>query len=653
MRIDRHFAAGALLLPVVLIVAALGRSNMPSEAQAPATPPFEVPQSLKTIAVPAPPNLGEFILDKAAAIRLGKALFWDMQVGSDGVVACATCHFQAGADGRLQNQLHPGPSPGDTSFHPGSGPNSTLTVSDFPFHRLQSVDNRNSRVLSDRNDVAGSQGVVAHRFTSLGTGAIDNGELLSEPVFSIGTSALRRATARNAPSVINAVFNHRNFWDGRAQNEFNGVNPFGDRDPRARVFRSSGGLLSQVRIRIPNASLASQAVGPPLNGTEMSWDGRMFRHLGRKLLREANGVIPLGKQLVHPTDSSLGPLANSRLAIDRQGLSISYAQMIRAAFQPKWWNSSRVIRFDPSGNAFINQSPPRGPLPEHTFTQMEANFSLFFGLAIQMYEATLVANDSPFDRFLEGNTNALTQQERQGFLIFFGRGRCFNCHTGPEMTEAAVSHVSVDRIELMPMGTGVNAVYDTGFYNIGVRPTTEDHGLGGNEPTAFGGKPLSHSRMVQLGFLRDPALRRHFDRPGMRTAIDGSFKTPGLRNVELTGPYFHNGGQATLMHVVEFYNRGGDFADENIQDLNPAIQPLRLSLLEKRDLVQFLKALTDPRVRMEKAPFDHPQLFIPNGHQGNQFAVVDDGTGQGKDTFRELPAVGAGGGPAIQPVFPQ
>jgi cytochrome c peroxidase len=59
-----------------------------------ADPP--APPSLKTVAVPEPPNLGEFVRDRTAAIQLGKALFWDMQVGSDGRTACASCHFAAG-----------------------------------------------------------------------------------------------------------------------------------------------------------------------------------------------------------------------------------------------------------------------------------------------------------------------------------------------------------------------------------------------------------------------------------------------------------------------------------------------------------------------------------------------------------------------------
>src|SRR5436853_4235075 len=105
-----------------------------------------VTDSLKTLPVPDPPNFDVFVRDRQALRRLGKALFWDAQVGSDGQ-ACASCHFHAGADNRSRHQLNPGfkdqsgGSGGDAAFGnsalgplslPPFGPDYQLTSEDFP-----------------------------------------------------------------------------------------------------------------------------------------------------------------------------------------------------------------------------------------------------------------------------------------------------------------------------------------------------------------------------------------------------------------------------------------------------------------------------------------------------------------------------------------
>ena len=129
----------------------------------------------------------------------------------------------------------------------------------------------------------------------------------------------------------------------------------------------------------------------------------------------------------------------------------------------------------------------------------------------------------------------------------------------------------------------------------------------------------------------------------MLTGIAGAFKTPILRNVTLTAPYFHNGGQLTLQQVLEFYNRGGDFAIDNLGDLSPNIHPLKLDQGEMDDLVAFLEALTDERVRCERAPFDHPEIILPDGHDGNSSNVINDGSGQATDRADIIEEVGAAG----------
>jgi hypothetical protein len=314
----------------------------------------------------------------------------------------------------------------------------------------------------------------------------------------------------------------------------------------------------------------------------------------------------------------------------------------------EWWDSKQIIKVDANGTRSFKQ--PQGALATDEFTLMDYNFSLFFGLAIQLYESTLISNDSPFDRFMEGNSNALTVQQKQGKALFEGKAGCINCHTGAEFTTASVNHVQDERIDHLTLAKGGEAVYDNGFNNIGVRPTLEDLGVGGNDPF---GHPLSESRLAQQGLFESLLNATPNDTVGADEPIaaDGAFKTPGLRNVELTGPYFHNGGQLTLRQVVDFYNRGGDFAENNIDNLDADIHSLGLTEEEKTSLVAFLVSLTDDRVRYERAPFDRPQMFVTNGHPGDRNAVTDDGTGQATTTVLELPAVGRNGTAVPQPNF--
>ncbi len=466
-------------------------------------------KTLKGVPVPLPPNLGTFVKDRTAAIQLGKALFWDAQTGGTGAQACATCHFQAGADTRTRNTVNPG---ANGVFNSVAGADAFIVPGIFPINT---------------GDVVGSQGLIKMSFNAITGGAVDNCTVLADPIFNVNGNNVRQVTGRNTPTNINAIFNFRNFWDGRANNIFNGVNPAGPNDPTATVLQVGPNGPVAVTVSIPNASLASQAVGPPNNGVEMSCAGRNFPQLARKLLN----LRPLGGQFVSPDDSVLGPLANP----SGTGLTTTYAALIQAAFQPQWWNSGALV---------------------NGFSVMENNFSLYWGLSILLYESKLVPDDTRVDRFLSGNSSAISATEQLGMDVFTGKGRCVQCHNGPELTSATVR----------------NGDPRKGFFNSAVRPVAEDTGdiVGGN----------------------------------------AMFKTPGIRNTELNGPYFHNGGMATLREVVEFYNRGGDFPS---QFTDGQIRPLGLTETEKSALVAFMVALTDDRVRFEKGPFDHPSLEVPNG----------------------------------------
>jgi cytochrome c peroxidase len=421
------------------------------------------------------------------------------------------------------------------------------------------------------------------------------------------------------------------------------------------VADTAGGLRA-VRVSLPHSSLASQAVGPPLSHFEMSAEGRTFGDIGRKLGAKTGKRVlalrPLAKQVVAGDDSALGRLSR----FPSPGLSPTYRQMVQAAFHPKWWSSPVVTRVEADGSlTFLNR--PSGAQNSDEYTLDEFNFSLFFGIAVQMYQATLVSDDTPVDRHLAGDAAALTAAQKRGLGLFQNKAGCVSCHGGPELTNASVRNVVNQRLERMALADGKPAVYDNGFYNIGVRPTVEDLGLGGLDPF---NNPLSDTRLALRGSFFDPNLFPALA-PGERAAVDGSFKTPGLRNVALTAPYFHNGGQLTLLQVVEFYNRGGDRRGPNGNDttgfgvngsnLHPDVHPLGLTSTEKTDLVAFLEALTDERVRYRRAPFDHPQLFVPNGHPWDPAdpaaVLTDPATGDARDQFVEVPAVGRGGGAAL------
>ncbi len=613
--------------------------------------------------VPLPGNILDFVKDMDAAKMLGKALFWDMRVGSDGTLACASCHFHAGADNRAQNQLNPdilrvkNDRFGDVvGFHDAANdpdnvfeigpPNHTLTLNDFPF--VTDVGNGANVVeiggtiwpaAGNSNDVASSMGIHLTGFQGVIAGdPFDLGVPLLDPVFNVDSVTTRRVEPRNTPTVINAVLNFANFWDGRANPNFNGQNPFGQQDPSAVIFERVGNLIQTTSIVLDNASLASQAVGPPLSFFEMSFEGRIWPDLGEKMLV----MRALAGQQVAVDDSLLAGLRH----VSGDGLTATYEALVQAAFHDRFWDDSGLA---PSA-----------------YTLAESNFALFFGIAVMLYESTLISDATPFDRWMEGLPSTFGQTQLAGLNLFVNQGRCVNCHGGPELTNASVRNAQNGNnvIEPMIMGDNNPAMYDNGFYNISVTPTPGDLGRGGKD---LNGKPLAFSRQFAFEALGVDAI--NFPIIGLpllnlvcdpvdsadgtcdnnilgvidedtgqfiavcedliildgvcdvndnlllrRVAVDGAFKTPGLRNVELTGPYMHNGGFATLLEVIEFYNRGGNFCRFNDADLDPDIQSLGLTPAQKGQLLAFLLSLTDERVRRKAAPFDHPELRIPNGH---------------------------------------
>jgi len=773
-------SSGRLLLGGILLGAIQAQAHGPQ------------PMSLKNVPLPPVPGLldgsSPIVVNQAAAIQLGKALFWDVNVGSDGM-ACGSCHFHAGADRRVKNQLNPGAKssqPSGQVFAPlptgptSGGANYALRVGDFPTFQYSNPLCRPIPAINftcsyyglaegvltfSTDDVVSSSGTFSGTFnnTSRFTGTSDDCTHSADPVFHVNSTRTRRVEPRNAPTVFNAIFNYRNFWDGRANNIFNGSSPWGERDPNAGVWvKINARTVQKQRLHLINSALASLATAPPLSDSEMACQQRNWPDIGRKLLLRQ----PLQHQKVHNEDSVLGSLSSSSPGNLQPGLSTTYKQLIMQAFSPKYWSYA--------GTGFIPGRPGQAP-----YNQMEANFAMYFGLALQLYQATLVSDDAPIDRTDRHPVTGVPTWQGLGYdaakiarltdgASKFINNHCNLCHAGPALTTAAIVPnttlvtptpgatygppnalvpygpnalgydyltpgayaVGINRyINVLSRdnigaagGSGGGKLHDMGFTNTGVGNPADDPGLGGFDDF---GNPLSFSEqykqyllgntvgMVDPGintirscdFVEPVAWDVPFSDNGIFTAPDGleidgnregvlrnqncvnqtagddpngpfttariptvaaanyalankpaklalaveaAFKIPSLRNVELTGPYMHNGSMATLDQVVEFYARHANIDSAlKFNLINSTTLSTSVTAAQDRaNVKEFLLALTDERVRYEQAPFDHPEIAVPHGHPGDNQSVTPGNPIDGAladDDYLVVPAVGAGG----------
>lgn len=339
------------------------------------------------------PDLAEFIADPDAAVALGKALFWEMQAGSDfgrktgdGKIygtACASCHYRFGADARSRNTeaiayqawekfLTPRPGVPD----PGADTRNTKPPFSQRKQKFEPVGDKDVRADKFRfgdpdasgnpeklngllsYEIVGSQGIERRLFQGLDSGTgTEKFSVIPKPnwgsavfnMFAVGANPTRQVTGRNSPSVINAVFNDRQFHDGRAESTFNGFSIFGDFDKRIilkKAFLDENGKAvsySPVSAAIVNASLGSQSVGPIVNEVEMSYQGRNFHDLALKLLKKQ----PLAEQRVDHTDSILAGYAKKNVLglfdpKDKNKILV-YRELIQRAFRKEWWADDKKL----------------------------------------------------------------------------------------------------------------------------------------------------------------------------------------------------------------------------------------------------------------------------------------------------------------------
>jgi cytochrome c peroxidase len=194
--------------------------------------------------------------------------------------------------------------------------------------------------------------------------------------------------------------------------------------------------------------------------------------------------------------------------------------------------------------------------------------------AIASYERTLVSFDAPFDHFIAGDKNAIDESAKRGWELFNTRARCSKCHALNEQVRDPTFFIDQD------------------FHNIGV-------GIIRHNVVALAVQAVRLVDSKSAKAIDDAALQTEMSALGRylvtkKEADIASFKTPNLRNVLITAPYFHDGSQATLWDVVDHYNRGDGIHNPF---LDQDIQPLALSERDIDDLVAFMASLTSPEYR--------------------------------------------------------
>ncbi len=260
------------------------------------------------------------------------------------------------------------------------------------------------------------------------------------------------------------------------------------------------------------AALENQVLGPPLSDIEMAHSDRDWPSIAEKLAHAR--PMALGSDL--PPDMEAAVLA-----------ARTYPELFERAFGDPTITPVRIAK------------------------------------AIATYERTLIADQTPWDAFVQGDSSAFSAAEARGWLAFQTEF-CTFCHIPPLFT-------------------------DQSFRNIGVRPIEEDIG-------------------------RQAVTGDFFDR--------GKFKVPGLRNAGLKRTFMHNGEFTTLAQVVDFY--AGD--DHFLENINGTIPGIFINQQDRADIVAFMQTgLTDPRVANEEFPFDQPDLFFSPGNQPNPRLVPGPG----------------------------
>ena len=252
---------------------------------------------------------------------------------------------------------------------------------------------------------------------------------------------------------------------------------------------------------------------------------------------------------------------------EQAGTRLQYAHFIKRLYQDDY---EKV--FGPLPNLTdINRFPPNGKPGDAQFDNMSefdkiAVNTVFanIGKAIETYERLLISRNAPFDQYVAGDVNAIGIEAKRGLKIFIGKGVCILCHDNSNFTDNDFHNLGVPQGRLLE---------DTGRYD-GIKQLLDNPFNGGG---IYSDDPEVPQRI--LDFL-EPTQQHQ-----------GQFKTPTLRNVALTAPYFHTGDFPTLASIIAFNNAGG-VPSGFVGVREGTLEPLNLSEQEANDLVEFLLTLT-------------------------------------------------------------
>jgi cytochrome c peroxidase len=230
-------------------------------------------------------------------------------------------------------------------------------------------------------------------------------------------------------------------------------------------------------------------------------------------------------------------------------------------------------RFPPDGRPDSPEWQGMTPEDQAHVTSVMVNF----GKALHAYQRTLISRNAPFDQYVAGDYQAISESAKRGLGLFIGKAACVECHSGPVLSDGK-------------------------FHNTGMEPMGEYAVPPGTAPDAWplGGRYSSIPFVLDYEFNTssvhsdDPATGR-LDELVAGDEEKGQWRTKSLRQVAETAPYMRTGQMATLREVVEFYSEGGH-EDGFIGVKDEVMKPLNLTEQEIDDLVAFLETLTGEEV---------------------------------------------------------